>query len=132
MKWFHKRSFHSQVVSNVCIRNTFIQGSKHFLSHAVRFILSLVVMVKLYLACAHDPDQRLKRHHHHRNANQSSAAAMLTKSKQKIKTCAYIFGGDVTIYMYSPPLSSPMSLFVTKFGYSIPPLLRCCRFWMVS
>ena len=131
MKWFHKRSFHSQVVSNVCIRNTFIQGSKHFLSHAVRFILNLVVMVKLYLACAHDPDQRLKRHHH-RNANQSSAAAMLTKSKQKIKTCAYIFGGDVTIYMYSPPLSSPMSLFVTKFGYSIPPLLRCCRFWMVS
>ena len=85
-------------------------------------------MIKLYLACAHDPDQRLKRHHHHRNANQNSAAAMLTKSKQKIKTCAYIFGGDVTIYMYSPPLSSPMSLFVTKFGYSIPPLLRCCRF----
>ena len=132
MKWFHKRSFHSQVVSNVCIRNTFIQGSKHFLSYAVRFILNLVMMIKLYLARAHDPDQRLKRHHHHRNANQNSAAAMLTKSKQKIKTCAYIFGGDVTIYMYSPPLSSPMSLFVTNFGYSIPPLLRCCRFWMVS
>ena len=57
--------------------------------------------------------------HPYWNANQNSANAALTKNKQKIKTYTYFFLVVMSLFACTP--LSPMSLFVTNFGYAPPP-----------
>lgn len=107
MKWFYKGSFHSEMVSNVSIRNTFIQYNKHSL-----------------------------RTRNQVSALSDTTTGMLTKTQlllhwlktsKKYKLLHNFFCVDATICMYH---HSSLCRFLSLIFDTPPRLPWRCHFWM--